>query len=175
MKKITILIFSLILVICTVTCCIASETEKRENRIAKIYKEIPMNSTHIMYVIDLAYEYDIDPDLMFAIIWTESNFNPNAKNKSSSASGYSQMIKSTALSCVKNIDSIKEYDHKKHAMDPYINLQLMAYYINRCLRGSGGNIDKALISYRGCNSLNYNRLVKSRISIIKSNKVKEVG
>jgi len=172
LKKIAIFIFSLILILlCTVTGCIANN-EKRENRIARIYKEVPMDSTHIMYVIDLAYEYDIDPDLILAIIWTESNFDPNAKNKTSSASGYSQMIKSTALNCVKSIGSIKDYDHKVHSMDPYINLRLMAYYINRCLYNSGGNIDKALISYRGCNSVNYNRLIKNRMNIIKNNKVK---
>lgn len=143
---------------------------ERIDKISQLYQCINMDAEHINYVINLAYQYGIDPDVVLAIIWTESNFNPLAKNKRSSASGYSQMIKSTAVSCANNIDTIKDYNHSVHAMDPYINLQLMIYYIDRCLYTSGGNLDRALTMYRGVSSPSYNKTVKDRVTFIKRNK-----
>lgn len=154
---------------------IVSQDIKEKNNNIKIvssYRHIPMEPNHIIFLVNLSYYYDIDPDLVLALIWCESNFNPLAKNRYSSASGYSQMIKSTALSCVKNIDNIKDYNHKIHAFDPYINLHLMIYYISNCVYSSNGDIDKVLLSYRGCKDSKYFRMVKERMNIIKSKKIK---
>ena len=169
-KIITLFLISISIFLSYNNILFANET--REERIARLYKDIPMDSRHINYLVNLSYNYNIDPDLVLSIIWCESNFNPLAKNKNSTASGYSQMIKSTALYCVKNIDSIKEYNHKIHAFDPYINLQLMIYYIDRCFYEANDNLDKALLMYRGCNDIAYFKKVKANMNRIKANKIR---
>ena len=144
----------------------------RLSKIEKLYSHIPMNPEHVYYLIEFSFQSGIDPDLILAIIWCESNFDPNAKNKASSATGYSQMIKSTAIYCNDKIDLVDNYNHKVHAKNPYINITLMISYIKDLMERYNWNADKVLISYRGRNDVNYVRLVKKRMIFIKSNKYK---
>lgn len=149
----------------------SNDEKNRIMCIARKYPHIPMDKRHLKALIDLSYMYDVDPDLVLAIIYVESNFNPNAKNKYSSASGYGQLIKSTAVSISKKITDIKNYNHQRDAFDPYINLHITIYYINNCLKCSGGNIIGALKLYRGINDKQYfNKVIQKRNSI-KASKV----
>lgn len=142
-------------------------------RINNLYNQIvPMELEHIVYVIDQSYMYEIDPDLVFAIIYAESNFNPNAANKTSSAKGYGQIIRSTAESIAKNMLNIEDYNHNIHAFEPYTNLQMMVCYIRYCSDRSKGSITRLLKHYRGVDDQPYFRKVLSfrdKIKEIKEN------
>lgn len=141
----------------------------RSIQIASKYHMIDMNKDHLLTLIDLSYQYEIDPDLVLAIIYTESRFDPNAKNKKSSATGYGQLIESTACSVAKQIPEIKEYEHKKDAYNPYINLHITIKYIDNCLNASGGDVKKALRRYRGVEDDKYfNKVLSFRNDIKKS-------
>lgn len=141
-------------------------------KIIELYEHIPMNDDHIVYLVNCCYEYSVDPDLILAVIWTESQFNPNAKNKRSSARGYGQFIKSTADSIADTIPEIKDYKHHIDAYDPYISIKMTVHYLSSCLNRYGGNINKALQRYRGCNDKKYFKLIAQRRLHIKKNKAR---
>lgn len=168
------IIISIILLL-TILCCNANGNNiyidkliqmNRYIVISQKYKHVPMNPIHIKTVVDLSYQYKVDPDLVLAIIEIESQYNHLAKNKTSSASGYSQMIKSTALSLAKELN-ITNYNHSIHSYDPNINLQLMVYYISKCINSSN-SLESALIKYRGCNDKAYFKKVLKTRNIIKA-------
>ena len=143
---------------------------KRKEDIKDKYKHIPMDLDHICYLIQVCSDYSIDPDIILALIEVESKYDPNAKNKNSSAAGYGQLIASTAKSIAKEIDFIKSYNHKIDAYDPYINIHLMVHYFSKCIDNNNGNIYRALKSYRGCNDVPYFNKVMSIRKRIKENK-----
>lgn len=141
-------------------------------KIIELYDHIPMDDDHIVYLVNCCYEYSVDPDLILAVIWTESQFNPKAKNKHSSARGYGQFIKSTANSIANAIPEIKDYKHHIDAHNPYISIKMTIHYLSECLNRHGGNINKALQRYRGCNDQKYFKLIAQRRSHIKKNKAR---
>lgn len=143
---------------------------QRSNEIKAKYDHVPMNPDHICYIVQLCSEYSIDPDIIFALIEIESKYDPKAKNKYSSAAGYGQLIASTAKSIAKEIDTIKSYDHRMDAYDPYINILLTIHYFSKCIDKAGGNINRALRFYRGLNDKHYiNKVlhIKERIKMDK--------
>ena len=142
----------------------------RLQKIRRVYKHVPMNPDHVLIVVDLCYQYGVDPDLVLALIEVESHYKQYAKNKTSSARGYSQMISSTARSLSKKL-GYKSYVHHVHAYDPNINLHLMVYYVSYLLNTSN-SLQSALVKYRGCNDQPYIRKVLSVRSSIKHNKAK---
>ena len=146
--------------------------EDRKERISKLYPTVTMDRDHLVAVINLCYKYEIDPDLVLAIIEAESRYNPKAKNPKSSAIGYGQLIKSTATSVSKLIPEIKNYQHYKDGYDPYINLHITTFYISKCLLSSGGNVNKALRHYRGVNDPSYFRKVTNNRIKLKNTKSK---
>ena len=146
--------------------------EYRKIEIKQLYDHIPMNGEHLIYLINTCNEYGVDPDLVLAIIWTESKFNPMAKNKKSSARGYGQFIKSTANSIANMLPEIQNYNHNVDAHDPYINIKMTVHYISILLNKSGNNLNKALQGYRGCNDKKYFKLIAQRREFIKKNKEK---
>ena len=145
----------------------------RSIKVASKYSMINMDKDHLLTLIDLSYQYEIDPDLALAIIYAESGFNPNAKNKYSSATGYGQLIKSTACSIAKDIPEIDSYNHNEDAYNPYINLHITIHYINNCLNASGGNVKKALKMYRGVEDPPYFNKVLNFRNDIKKNKMRK--
>lgn len=131
------------------------ENAQRELILAELYPTVNMHKSHLRALIDLCYQYEIDPDFALAIIYVESKYDPMAKNKRSSATGYGQLIQSTATAIANMIPEIKSYNHSKDAYDPYINLHITVFYINRCIHASGGNLLNALKQYRGVNDQPY--------------------
>lgn len=95
------------------------------------------------YVTLYAEEYKLDPLLVFAIIKTESNFNPEAKSKSE-ARGLMQIMEPTAKEICKNI-GIQEVS-QEGLYNPHNNIQLGTYYFSM-LRKEYKNIGLALAAY----------------------------
>lgn len=108
---------------------------------------VPMPDAHVNHVYKMANLYGVDPKIIFGIIKVESSFNPNAKSSSSSASGYGQFIRSTAEYIYEKKLNRGAYNHSM-AFDPYLNIEMIAYYISSHYK-TYGNYSKALIRYNG--------------------------
>ena len=102
--------------------------------------------------VQIAKQYDIDVELMLAIIYAESNFNPVAVSKNG-AGGLMQMMPETArelgLTVPKYQDKRKpERDpHIDERFDPHKNLHAGLTYFKRLLEKYNGNLTLALGAY----------------------------
>ena len=113
----------------------------KENILKKIYPE-----NYQKEVIIYAEQYNIDKNLIFAVIKTESNFNATAKSNKNAA-GLMQIMEATALDVANrngieiNKEKITEelYNPSKNI---HIGIAYLASLINRY-----GNIELALAAY----------------------------
>lgn len=114
------------------------------------------------YVYKYSKEYDIDPNLVFAIMKTESKFFPYAKSHKD-AKGLMQISDGTQKWAMEDINL-----HNTNIFDPKVNIQIGCWYINKLFEqfddmdlviaaynGGSGNVDKWLkddrYSYNGIN------------------------
>lgn len=101
-------------------------------------------------VMDWSYKYGIDPNLVLGIMWVESRYYPNAKSKSSTASGYGQFIKSTGKWTHEYLLKRKdEYNHNVYPFNPDYAIPMMCAYLDHLIKISKGDIRKVLIRYNG--------------------------
>lgn len=95
---------------------------------------------------NLIYKYsaqnDLDPNLVMAVIKTESNFIPDAH--SGYAGGLMQLTEETALEMSQDM-GITYYDY----MDPETNIKLGCHYLRYLLDFYEENTDTALAAYNG--------------------------
>ena len=102
--------------------------------------------------VQIAKQYDIDVDLMLAIIHAESNFNPMAVSKNG-AGGLMQMMPETArelgLTVPKYQDKRKPKldSHIDERFDPHKNLHAGLTYFKMLLEKYRGNLTLALGAY----------------------------
>ena len=103
------------------------------------------------YVSKYSEEYNVEEDLIYAIIKTESNFDPNAQS-SKAAQGLMQLMYSTAEEIAEKINiNLTE----ENILDPEININLGTNYISSLLNkyecveialaaynAGSGNVDK---------------------------------
>ena len=94
------------------------------------------------YVEVYAKKYDLDEELVYAIIKAESNFESNAVS-SKGACGLMQLMYPTAEDIAKKMDI--KIDEKR-IMDPEININLGTNYISMLI-DRYGNIGVALAAY----------------------------
>ena len=87
---------------------------------------VAYNGSCYDYVDEMASKYKVDGEVMRRIIKAESEGNPNAKNKNSTASGCAQWIKSTWEGTLKQMgrEYISPFDAKT-------NVEAMAFKISR--------------------------------------------
>lgn len=95
-------------------------------------------------IVSASEEFDIERNLIAAVIFTESHFNPNAGSHAG-AKGLMQLIPSTARGVAKNI-GLNDYTDSK-IFDPAINIRLGTAYLRSAIDSRGGNIDVALVNY----------------------------
>ena len=88
--------------------------------------------------------YNVDPNLIYAVIKQESNFNKDAVS-SAGAKGLMQIIDPTSKQMARKIDTIddKNYD----VFDPYTNIHIGTKYLSYLIKYFDGNYYLAIIAY----------------------------
>ena len=112
---------------------------------------IYMIVTNIMYprkykniVEQAAGIYNVDPNLIYAVIKQESNFNKNALS-SSGAKGLMQIMDATANEIVRKIPSINNKNYEIY--EPFVNINIGTRYLAMLLSYFDGNYYLALAAY----------------------------
>lgn len=88
--------------------------------------------------------YNVDPNLIYAVIKRESSFNKDAVS-SVGAKGLMQIIDPTSKQMARKIDTIddKNYD----VFDPYTNIHIGTKYLSYLIKYFDGNYYLAIIAY----------------------------
>ncbi len=114
--------------------------------ISLAYKPVTKSSLYpkkySRFVESAAKKYDIDENLIYAIIKAESGFNEKATSRAG-AKGLMQITDSTA----KWIGGQIDIDENADIFDPQINITLGTWYIAKLLKDNDGNLIMALASY----------------------------
>ncbi len=88
--------------------------------------------------------YNVDPNLIYAVIKRESSFNKDAVSQSG-AKGLMQIMDPTSKQMARKIDTIddKNYD----VFDPYTNIHIGTKYLSYLIKYFDGNYYLAIIAY----------------------------
>ena len=108
-------------------------------------KPLPLSYDIALYTIYKAQQNGIDPDLIFCIMWRESNFNPNSIGRNTNGTydyGLMQINSSNFSFLSQKIGITSMYD----LLDPYKNIDCGIYYISAYLR-KYNDYNKALMCY----------------------------
>ena len=112
----------------------------------------------IAYNDELCKEADLNPHLIWAIVDTESSYNPTAKNANSSARGLGQFLESTARTFYEDERFLGHgegsYDHDM-ITNPYLAVELMVEYLTYLRDTRGDDITSIIAGYRGKNDTYY--------------------
>ncbi|MCI8640805.1 MAG: lytic transglycosylase domain-containing protein [Clostridia bacterium] len=115
--------------------------------------DIPQKIQKLIYIKEYteqvekySNEYQVDTDLIYAVIKAESNFNPNAKS-SKNAIGLMQLMEETAKDLMKRVNlKIADEELKNKLYDVDININLGTKYLSILLERYE-NIEIAVTAY----------------------------
>ncbi|MGL6099417.1 MAG: transglycosylase SLT domain-containing protein [Fusobacteriaceae bacterium] len=121
-------------------------------------------------LITYSKKYKVDPHLVIGVIWIESRFDPKAKSKKSSSSGYGQFIKSTGKWVYKDILKLPgKYDHRIHPMQPKNSIPMVCAYVGYLLKLTKGDVHKTLLYYNGGEiGVKYHKIIDNYLKKSKS-------
>lgn len=109
-----------------------------------------LSSDLVLFMDEQCQKWDINPHLMWAIIETESRYNPNVDNsEGSSARGLGQIVVNTARNMYENVlgHGTGSYNHQM-AYDPYVNIQMICALIGTGLQNEN-TLEYAINRYSG--------------------------
>ena len=109
-----------------------------------------LSSDLVLYTDEQCKKWDINPHLVWAIVETESRYNPNVENtEGSSARGLGQIVIATARNMYENVlgHGAGSYSHKM-AYDPFVNIQMMCALIGTGLQDNN-TLEYAIKRYSG--------------------------
>jgi hypothetical protein len=123
---------------------------------------------HLYFLNEQCEKYDIPMELMLAIICTESGFRSNAKASTSSASGYCQIIKSTAKWIYEDKLHYGTYDVNNHREIMCTNWKLnieISCRLMKCLYANNSQSwEKAVKKYYGSTSESANSTYLNKVN-----------
>jgi len=97
------------------------------------------------YVLEVSEKYNLEPELVWAVIREESHFRFDAVSKAG-AMGLMQIMPSTGKDIAARLGmAITDND----LLNPEINIKLGAFYINSMLKMFNSDIDRAMAAYNG--------------------------
>ncbi len=96
------------------------------------------------HIVELAEKYDLEYKLIYAIIQTETHFDHMAVSRSD-AKGLMQIMDLTGAWGAEEL-GIEDFSPDK-LFNPYTNIQIGTWYINKLLDQFDGNVDMALMAY----------------------------
>jgi soluble lytic murein transglycosylase-like protein len=156
MRRVSVLTSALVLVLATAGCAGANAGSARSraagarsSRPPSIAAALPAPEGHEALaradalqpiVLAAAEEYGVDPDLINAVIWTESRFDPKAKS-SAGARGLMQLMPATARSLAERMDE------PARPLQPRFNVRAGTLYLARMLKRYDGDEKLALAAY----------------------------
>jgi soluble lytic murein transglycosylase len=94
-------------------------------------------------ILDVSDRYRLSPDLIIALIETESSFDKNAVSEKG-AVGLMQLLPSTAADVARDLKV--EWDGAHQLRDPELNIEMGAFYLNQLIERFD-DIDLALAAY----------------------------
>lgn len=95
-------------------------------------------------IVDLADRYELEPELILAVVKTESGFHPGIRS-SAGAVGLMQLLPGTAREVAGELDLPWSGEETLH--DPEANLEMGIHYLARLRDEFGGDIHLALSAY----------------------------
>ena len=127
----------LILIICIIIATIDIPSKIKNAIYKKQYTE---------YVEKYSSEYNVDENLVYAVIKAESNFNPNAKSNKN-AIGLMQLMEDTEKNTIKKVDlQIHDDEIEEKLQDIDININLGTKYLSILIE-KYENIEIAITAY----------------------------
>lgn len=96
-------------------------------------------------IIEVSHHYDIEPELILAMIFTESRFDVYAESEAG-AVGLMQLRPATAMAVADELEL--EWKGRRLLTDPQVNILLGTSYLHSLLRRyDGSGLDYALAAY----------------------------
>lgn len=115
---------------------------KTVEAISQKYKRDPIQVIHIVHTaVEVSEKKGIDPVLTLAVIATESEFNPKAYNKSSGASGLTQVLAGMHSKLIKSYEG--------SIFDPTVAIHVGTDLMKTYISWWGGNTKKGISQYGG--------------------------
>jgi soluble lytic murein transglycosylase-like protein len=116
--------------------------EARVTQIAKRYRRPPEQVRHLVRVSErAAARHGLPPELLLAIVETESGFN-NAARSRYGARGLMQIVPRFHPEVVAEVGGVHRLDEPEANIEA--GAKILAYYVER-----SGSVDKALVRYSG--------------------------
>ena len=107
-----------------------------------------VNRYYPLRYVDLVNEhaemFDLEPELVFAVIHAESRFNSSAVSRAG-ASGLMQIMESTAYWLAPQT-GLDDFNYEDQIFDPAVNIRLGTFYLNMLI-DRFGDVDVALAAY----------------------------
>lgn len=88
----------------------------------------------------------VSDELLICLIWKESGFDPDTKNKKSSATGLMQVTKGAVEEVNKDTPKGVHYEHGDMT-DPVKNIQCGSYYLELRIKWAKGNFKDGMNGY----------------------------
>lgn len=104
---------------------------------------------HLETVKKYSQKYDLQPELVMAVIKTESGFNENAVSKKG-ASGLMQIMKPTA-NWVNEKINIKDYSYDR-IKEPEINIEIGCWYLSSLMKSHNNDLTQVIAAYNAGSS-----------------------
>ena len=106
-----------------------NETYKKYENIMYKYENVTLETRYLFKVLEECKKNNIDPDIMLAIFFKESRFDPLATNSVSDARGLGQLMSSTGRWLYGDIYGHPELYTHDMAYDANLNIEMATYLI----------------------------------------------
>ncbi len=117
-----------------------NDIEFGENSGAVKFYDVPLSEAKQMYVIQMAEEFDIPPELIFGVMYVETRYRENVNSANGKYLGIMQIAKS-------NLKRLNKKFGITDLTDYLQNVKAGAYYLSYYWKKYDKNIDKTLMCY----------------------------